>query len=88
MIRLLGRGGMGAVYEAIDPALGRTIALKLMLPAQASSQAGRERFLREARASASIRHENVVTIYHVGEDGGVPFLTMEFLRGQPLSQML
>jgi serine/threonine protein kinase len=88
VVRLLGQGGMGAVYEAIDPGLGRTIALKLMLPAQATSEAGRQRFLREARASAAIRHENVVTIYHVGEDAGVPFLAMEFLRGQPLSQTL
>ena len=86
VVRLIGKGGMGAVYEAIDPALGRTIALKLMLPVQAASEAGRQRFLREARASAAIRHENVVTIYHVGEDAGVPYLTMEFLRGQPLSQ--
>jgi hypothetical protein len=88
VLRLVGRGGMGVVYEAIDAALGRTIALKLMLPAQAASEAGRQRFVREARASAAVRHENVVTIYNVGEDAGIPYLTMEFLRGQPLSQSL
>jgi serine/threonine protein kinase len=79
---------MGVVYEALDTALGRTVALKLMLPALASSPVGRERFLREARAAAAIRHENVVNVYHVGEDEGTPFLTMELLQGDHLSHLI
>ncbi|QJW96059.1 beta-jelly-roll-type glycoside hydrolase [Frigoriglobus tundricola] len=88
VLRLLGRGGMGAVYEAIDTALGRTVALKLMLPALAAAPTGRERFLREARAAAAVRHENVVNVYHVGEDEGTPFLTMELLRGDHLGHLI
>lgn len=88
VLRLLGQGGMGVVYEALDTALGRPVALKLMAPAIASSETGRERFLREARAAAAIRHENVINVYQVGEDAGTPFLTMELLRGDPLGQLI
>jgi serine/threonine protein kinase len=88
VLRVLGRGGMGVVYEALDPALGRRVALKLMLPAFDSSPTGRERFLREARAAAAIRHENVVSVYQVGEDEGVPFLTMELLQGDHLAHLI
>ena len=88
VIRLLGRGGMGVVYEAVDTALGRPVALKLMLPVLAASPTGRERFLREARAAAAIRHDNVVHVYQVGEDEGTPFLTMELLRGDQLGHLI
>gem|GEM_PF-2201759 len=88
VLRILGRGGMGAVYEAIDPALERRVALKLMLPGLDTSLTGRERFLREARAAAAIRHENVVSVYQVGEDEGVPFLTMELLQGDHLGHLI
>jgi serine/threonine protein kinase len=88
VMRLIGRGGMGAVYEAIDTALGRRVALKLMLPELAASEAGRERFLREARAAAAIRHENVVSVYAVGEDDGTPYMTMELLAGSPLEALI
>ena len=79
---------MGMVYEALDTALGRRVALKLMLPGVDASSIGRERFLREARAAAAIRHENVVNVYHVGEDEGTPFLTMELLRGDHLGHLI
>jgi formylglycine-generating enzyme required for sulfatase activity/Leucine-rich repeat (LRR) protein len=59
-----------------------------MLPAMVASASGRERFLREARAAAGIKHDHVVSIYQVGEDGGVPFLAMEFLEGEPLDKRL
>jgi serine/threonine protein kinase len=88
VFRILGRGGMGVVYEALDTALGRRVALKLMLPVLDSSSTGRERFLREARAAAAIRHENVVSVYQVGEDEGVPFLTMELLHGDHLGHLI
>jgi serine/threonine protein kinase len=75
---------MGAVYLALDEALDRKIALKVMLPSSAANDRARERFLREARAAAAVRHVNVVTVYQVGEDCGVPFIAMEFLSGSPL----
>src|SRR5436190_831225 len=64
---LLGEGGMGAVYAAVDMNLRRKVAIKVMLPSMAASPTARDRFLREARSAAAVEHENVVTIYHVGE---------------------
>jgi hypothetical protein len=84
---LVGRGGMGAVYRAVDPALGRTVALKVMLPRLAETEVARRRFVREARAVAAIRHDNVVTVFQVS-DAGHPFYAMEFLTGQSLEARL
>ena len=84
LLRELGSGGMGIVYEAEDEWLGRRVALKVLrmdLPAQ---EMARERFLREARAMASIEHENVCTIYQVDEAEGRPFIAMQFLVGETL----
>src|SRR5437764_8716218 len=88
VVRLRGRGGMGSVYEAVDPTLGRTVALKVLLPGRVGSRKARDRFLREARAAAAVKHDNVVTIYQVGEDAGAPFLAMEFLHGTSLQDEL
>ncbi len=88
VLKVLGCGGMGVVFQAEDPGLQRLIALKAMLPAMAASVSARKRFLREARAAAALKHDNVVTIHQVGEDRGVPFLAMEFLRGESLDQRL
>ena len=64
------------------------MALKAMLPGLAASDSARQRFLREARAAAAIKHDHIVTIHQVGEDRGVPFLAMEFLEGEPLDARL
>jgi predicted Ser/Thr protein kinase len=88
VLKVLGMGGMGVVFRARDPQLARPVALKAMLPALATSPAARERFLREARAAAAVKHDHVVTIYQVGEDRGVPFLAMEFLEGESLQDCL
>ncbi len=85
---VIGAGGMGVVFRAEDPQLLREVALKAMLPALAANETARERFLREARAAAAIQHDRVVAIYTVGEDNGVPFLAMPFLRGESLEQRL
>src|SRR5262249_8770516 len=66
----------------------RLVALKVMLPALAPSGAARERFLREARAAAALKHDHIVTIFQVGEDNGIPFLAMEHLEGESLEQRL
>ena len=86
--KLLGKGGMGMVFEAVDTQLQRPVALKVMNP-QVSRNAGfRERFMREARAMAAVRSDNIVTIHQVGEQNGVLFLAMELLRGEPLDRRI
>src|SRR5262249_19790578 len=86
--RLLGQGGMGMVFLAEDPQLRRCIALKAMRQVVARQQTSRDRFLREARAMAAVRHDHVVTIHQVGEDRGIPFLAMELLEGETLEDRL
>ena len=68
--RVLGRGGMGTVYEAIDPLINRKVALKTMIPHLAGQADLRARFLREAQAAGGLRHRNIVTVYDLGEDHG------------------
>jgi serine/threonine protein kinase len=88
ILRVLGCGGMGIVFAAEDTRLARTVALKVMRPEVASKPQARERFLREARAAAALEHENVVSIYHIGEERGVPFLAMQWLKGTSLEERL
>ncbi len=88
VLAVLGRGGMGVVFKAEDSQLGRAVALKVMLPALAATPSARERFFREARAAAALKHPHVVTIYQVGEDRGAPFLAMELLEGESLDARL
>ena len=88
VLQVLGVGGMGVVFRAQDPHLDRIVALKAMLPALASRGSARQRFLREARATAAIKHDHIVTVYQVGEDRGVPFLAMELLEGEPLERAI
>jgi serine/threonine protein kinase len=79
---------MGLVFLAEDIALGRQVALKVMRPELASQARARERFLREARAMAAVKHDHLATIHQVGEDNGVPFLAMELLAGESLDSRL
>lgn len=88
LLKLLGVGGMGMVYEAEDTQLRRRVALKVMKPESAANADHRERFLREARAAAALQHDHVVNVHHVGEDGGVPFLVMQLLEGESLEERL
>jgi len=88
VLGLVGRGGMGAVVRAEDPTLRREVAIKLMHPALAAHPAARDRFIREARAAAAVRHDHVVPIYHVGEDAGTPYLVMPLLAGESLEERL
>ena len=88
LLKVLGRGGMGVVFLGEDLALGRSVAIKAMLPASAAEPTAKERFLREARAAAAIKDDHVVTIHHVGEDNGVPFLVMELLAGESLAERI
>jgi serine/threonine protein kinase/formylglycine-generating enzyme required for sulfatase activity len=88
VLKTLGQGGMGAVFLAEDSQLRRTVALKVMLPEQAKKPEAKERFLREARAAAAIEHDNIVTIYQVGEEHGIPYIAMQLLKGASLDDWL
>jgi TPR repeat protein/serine/threonine protein kinase len=88
ILRELGRGGMGIVYLAEDAHLRRRVAVKCLLPEVASRPGNRDRFEREAWATAKVEHENLIPIYDVGEDRGVPFLVMPLLRGETLGDRL
>jgi hypothetical protein len=86
LLRLLGQGGMGAVYLAHDNQLDRSVALKVpKLEAGDPSQV-LARFYREAQAAAALRHPNICAVYDVGESDGIPYLTMAYIEGKPLSQ--
>ena len=86
--RRVGRGGMGTVYEAIDTALGRRVAAKLIREDGLERAEATERFRREARAAAAFAHPNVVTVHDFGVAGGRPFLVMELLEGRSLRDEL
>jgi len=87
IVNLLGVGGMGRVYLAQDTVLDRWVAVKV-LPAEKSSLETRRRFLDEARSMASISHEHIVPIYHVGDDDGTPYIVMPRLIGATLEDWL
>ena len=83
LVREVGRGGMGVVYEAVDETLKRTVAIKV-LPARSIDARSRERFLREAQAAAALNHPNIVALHDTGESAERPFLVMEFVPGRSL----
>ena len=78
---VIGRGGMGVVYRAVELSLGRPVALKLIAPHLADEEGFRERFVRESRLSASIDHPHIVPVYGAGEADGVPYIAMRFVEG-------
>lgn len=86
VFRLLGQGGMGMVFHAEDLRLERPVALKVLHAQFASDPVIRQRFLREARALAILKHAHIVTVYDVGEESESPYLVMEFLEGQSLEE--
>jgi serine/threonine protein kinase len=87
VLEVLGQGGFGTVVKAFDEKLHRMVAIKIMSPQLAATSPARKRFIREARSSAAIRHENVVDI-HAIEEKPIPFLVMEYVAGETLQQRL
>ena len=90
VMRVLGRGGMGVVLEAFDSHLQRNVAVKVLDPDLSGDEIARQRFCREARAAASITHENVVAVHQVEKSGahGLPYLVMQLISGESLEQRL
>jgi serine/threonine protein kinase/uncharacterized membrane protein len=87
VLQVLGRGGFGIVFRAFDEMLQRMVALKVLDPQLAATSPAPKHFLREARSSAQVRHENVVQVYEVAEQP-LPYLVMEFIPGETLQQKL
>ncbi len=88
IVREIGHGGMGVVYEAEQISLGRRVALKVLPWQVARDRTSLERFRREARASARLHHTNIVPVFEVGEDGEVRYYAMQFIQGQSLDAVI
>jgi serine/threonine protein kinase/WD40 repeat protein/tetratricopeptide (TPR) repeat protein len=88
IIREIGRGGMGVVYEALQLSLGRHVALKVLPVTSRTSAVMLERFRREAKAAARLHHTNIVPVFGVGEEGGISYFAMQFIQGEPLDRVL
>src|SRR5262245_21177300 len=87
ILREVGRGGMGVVYEAEQESLGRHVALKVLPSSALLNRTYLERFRREAKAAARLHHTNIVPVFGVGEADGVPFYAMQFIRGEGLDKV-
>lgn len=85
IISLLGKGGMGEVYQARDAQLDRTVALKILPGAVAADKERMQRFVREAKAASALNHPHVATIYEIGAAEGISFIAMEYVEGQSLA---
>ncbi|MCB0219675.1 MAG: protein kinase [Chrysiogenetes bacterium] len=84
----LGRGGMGIVYKARDTMLDRTIALKVLPPAFKTHPQALDNFMREAKSAAALNHPNIVTVYDVGEEAGDTYISMEYVEGRTIKELL
>jgi len=92
ILRELGRGAMGIVYEGWDPDIGRKVAIKTIrfdvISQRAEQDEAQKRFTREARSAGNLNHPNIVTIYDVGQDEGLTYIAMEYIEGESLETMI
>jgi serine/threonine protein kinase len=88
IVREIGRGGMGVVYEARQRSLKRPVALKVISGLSSASEARRERFRREAEAAAGLHHTNIVAVFGTGEDQGFLYYAMQLIHGMPLGELI
>src|SRR5262247_2499554 len=88
IVNLLGVGGMGAVYKAFDRQLTRVVALKTILPELSSTPLALKRLKQEVLLAQQVVHKNVVRIFDIGEDGTTKFITMDFIEGRDLKDLI
>ena len=88
ILRKIGSGGMGVVYEAEDPRLGRNVALKILPHELISDPQRLGRFVREARAAAQLEHPNIGVVHEIGQADNTQYIVMELIRGETLSQLV
>src|SRR5439155_7974905 len=88
LVKLLGQGACGKVFQARDPQLDRDVALKVPIKEVLQSDAERERFLREARAAAAIQHPNICPVYEISQDGPHHYIVMAFIEVKSLADVL
>ena len=88
VLDVIGRGGMGVVYKAIDPAIGRLVAIKMMTAGFGADPELLKRFHREAQSAGKLQHPNIVTVYELGELDATPYLVMEFIEGESLDKII
>jgi serine/threonine protein kinase len=86
--KTLGRGGMATVELAEDTQLGRKVAVKRLFASLADDEVFHERFFREARMAAALSHPNLVAVYDVGDDDGLPYIVMEYVEGESLAELM
>ena len=83
----LGGGGMGVVYKAEDTKLGRAVALKVITPERSVSEHEKARLLTEAQSAAALRHPNICTVFEIGEEGDIAFISMDLVPGRRLEEL-
>ena len=88
ILREVGKGGMGIVYEAEQVSLGRHVALKVLPKSMLLDDRAKRRFEREAKAAARLHHTNIVPVFGVGEQEGLPYYVMQFIQGLGLDEVL
>ena len=86
ILQIIGRGGMGTVFRAVDAKLNRTVAIKVLAPALAAMESARQRFVREAQTAAAVNHENIIAIHAVDDQGLVPYIVMQLIDGMSLQE--
>src|ERR1700747_1396914 len=88
ILEKLGEGGMGVVYKALDTHLDRFIATKVLPPEKVADPERKRRFVQEAKAASALNHPNIITIYDIASENGIDFISMEYVPGKALNQLI
>ena len=88
ILEKLGEGGMGVVYKARDTHLDRFVAIKVLPPEKVADAERKRRFVQEAKSASALNHPNIITIYDIASEGGIDFISMEYVAGKALNQLI